>query len=540
MDEWRISSAAESVVTRPLAGATLGDFRLVELIGSGGMAEVWRAAWHVGASPITVALKRALPEIADQRELAGLFEREIGWAVKLHHPNIVRTLAAGEVQGQPYLAMELLDGVDLRAVMRAATHALPIAFAVAVAVAVADALAYLRTLADENGLPLGLVHRDVSPSNVMICRDGSMKLLDFGVAAALGALPYDLTGFVKGKWGYMAPEMVNTGRYDHRVDVYGLGVMLYELVVHRRLFPSAQRAGTETSIAIPPAPSSLNPAVPPELDAIVLRALAPDPDARFATADELARDLRTVQPEDAWSAEHTRTLLLRVAPPARRALPATLVHLGESVEDPTSVARRIVEEPTPLPLRELKPPTVLEHHVPTAVSSAALALVAPRATEAILSEVRSLWHRTVGGLVELPSRLRARVWRRSTRWLVVAVGALLLGFAAGFSTGRPPLPPPPPREPPRAATRPPANARPATEPMPVDPSTTLLADAPLARTRMPLAPPPAAALPPAEVPSPLRRPSRRPSSHAAHGNGHHVDLEAGLLVSPYAGKKHAP
>ena len=528
-------------MTRPLAGAVLGDFRLLEIIGSGGMAEVWRAAWHVRPAPIAVALKRALPEIAGNRELAGLFAREIAWTVRLHHPNIVRALEAGDVQGQHYLAMELLDGVDLRMLMRSAIHALPIAFAVAVAVAVADALAYLRTLRDDDGRPLGLVHRDVSPSNVMICRDGAMKLLDFGVAAALGTRPYDLTGFVKGKWGYMAPEMVNDGRYDHRIDVFGLGVMLYELLVHRRLYPGGQRPHTETSIAVPVAPSSLNPAVPPRLDAIVLRALAPDPDDRYATADELARDLRALQPEEAWTPEHTRTLLSRVAPPAAPSLPPTLVLEGET--------------PTPM-VAPLKPPTVRGHHLPSspssspppwplvpappAPSSEALALVSP-APSAILSQARSLWHRTVGQLAELPSQLRAHVWRPSSRWLVVvALAALVLGFFAGFSTGRPA---PPPLAPPATPRRHPSQPRPATAPVPVDPSTTLFADAPLASPRAPLehaAPPVAIAAPLPPPPLPSRRPSRRSSAHAAHAGGRHVDLEAGLLVSPYAARKHAP
>lgn len=311
------AAATDLVPTRALSGATLGPFRLVELVGRGGMAEVWRAEWLVAPGAVRiVALKRALPEICARRDLAELFSAEVALALRLDHPHIVRGLHAGEVHGQPFLAMELLDGVDLRTVLRAAAAKLPMAFAVHVTRALCDALHYLHELRDDDGAPLSLIHRDVSPANLMIGRDGTIKLCDFGVAKALGERPYDVTSLIKGKWGYMAPELMTRGWFDRRVDVYAAGVMLYELLTHRRLFPGRRRLAIGGApLALAP-PSTINAEVPPRLDAIVLRALAHDPAERYGGADELAADLAELGLDARWSPAATAALLARVVPVA--------------------------------------------------------------------------------------------------------------------------------------------------------------------------------------------------------------------------------
>jgi serine/threonine protein kinase len=298
-----------------------GAYRLLHRIGTGGMAEVWRAEWHSPqGTPMIVALKRILPNLCERREMVEMFLTEARFAMRLDHPKIVRTFDAGEVDGQPYLAMELIDGIDLSAAWRASSEPLPVGFSVYVVREICRALAYLHSRADENGQPLGLVHRDVSPSNIMLGRDGSVKLCDFGVAKAVATDHRRVTrvGVLKGKLGYMAPEQLAGGRYDHRADLFALGVVLHELLANRRLFKAAEEHMTV----------ALNYAcnVPSALDRILLRVLARHPDERFATAEELARVLRhsledtDFQRRSAIDVIHARIEAVLARRRARRAL----------------------------------------------------------------------------------------------------------------------------------------------------------------------------------------------------------------------------
>jgi len=516
------SALAEALTTRALPGAMLGDFQLLELIGRGGMAEVWRAAWRIGSAVQVVALKRTLPEIAARRDLAGLFLDELQCAVRLRHPHIVRSFHAGEVQGQPLLAMEFLDGVDLRTLMRTAPRALPMAFAIHVACAVADALAYIRSLRDEQGRALNMVHRDVSPSNVMICRDGSIKLLDFGIAKALGQRSYDVTRFVKGKWGYMAPEMIRSGRYDHRVDVYGVGAVLYELLAHRRLrtgIPERQRSPATAPVP----PSTVNPAVPVRLDAIVLRALADDPNQRYTTADALKRDLCELQPEVAWTSAHTRALLARVTK-----LPVP----EERVEAATRPANVLTETSTTP--ASVEPAEVSPAHEAASPSTGALALVAAPADERTASSVCSP-KSTFGRRAEQWRRY-SRGARTASRGLVaVALGALMLGFVIGLLASSYPAAASTPHAAPPSRSQPLPVEHFSTGPRPVavDPSTAL-ADDDARPSWLARAVDQAVADPvPATSPRPTASHAPRRPSHGNRSLPRRLDLEGGWLVSPY-------
>ena len=292
--------------------ARFGPYRLSRLLGRGGMAEVWRATLEGERSEL--AVKRILPHLCDELPVVELFLSEARLAQRLQHPNLVRTLAAGLVGDQPYIAMELLDGVDLRSLLSGGPSPLPIGFCLSVVRDLCRALAYVHTLTSENGRPLGLIHRDISHSNVMVERDGTVKLLDFGVAKAalLSRGTRTRTGELKGKLGYLAPEVILGAPYDHRADLFAVGVMLHELLTGQKLF----EAGDQGAVlwlnmqCATPAPSVKRPELTPRIDNIVLRALDRDPDRRFTSASELGRALDAIPDTQRWTRADTVALLL--------------------------------------------------------------------------------------------------------------------------------------------------------------------------------------------------------------------------------------
>lgn len=276
-----------------------GRFVLLELLGRGGMAEVWRARLETEGFTRTVVVKRILPHLAGDPSFAQLFEREARLSARLNHSNIVQVFDSGKIAGEPYLAMELVDGLDLTRALSVLSERgrPPLGLGPYVAREVARALAYAHGLAGDDGRPLGLVHRDVSPSNVLLGSDGAVKLLDFGIAKALFEVAERTqTGGFKGKVGYASPEVAEGGRGDQRADLFALGVVLHESLTGERLFKGESdiaTLGLVRAAKVPP-PSSLNPKVPPEVDEIVLRALAKNPAERYPTAEAFALALDPV------------------------------------------------------------------------------------------------------------------------------------------------------------------------------------------------------------------------------------------------------
>jgi serine/threonine-protein kinase len=272
------------------------EYQLLRSIGRGGMAEVWEARWRSpSGEPVAVALKQILPDLCRNATLTRMFLGEARLAKRLRHPNIVRALDAGRLDGRPFIALELVDGIDLRTLWRGSTSPLPVGASLYIARELCAALSYAHELTSAQGRCLSVVHRDVSPGNVMLASDGAVKLLDFGLAKALGELTAEATqrGIIKGKLGYLAPELLRAAPYDHRVDLFSLGVVLYELLAHQRLFDADSDFGVITlnqACNVAP-PSTINRAIPPELDRIVLRAVTRDPEKRYASAREMAADL---------------------------------------------------------------------------------------------------------------------------------------------------------------------------------------------------------------------------------------------------------
>jgi serine/threonine-protein kinase len=279
-----------------------GRYVLLDRIGMGGMAEVYRAVMP-GPEGFrrTFVVKRILGQFSQSESFVEMFVREARICGLLNHPNIVQVHDFGSIDGSYFLAMEYVRGRDLQAVLRRIRQmqrSVPVPVAAYIAREVAECLGYAHALTGDGGRPLNIIHRDVSPSNIMCLSAGGVKLLDFGIAKTMGEDPADRTerGAFKGKLSYMAPERVKREPIDGRSDLFSLGVVLWEMLAGRRLFRASSDAGTLTNVveAAVPLPSSLRADVPPELDAIVMRALERDPDARYATGQAMAEDLEEV------------------------------------------------------------------------------------------------------------------------------------------------------------------------------------------------------------------------------------------------------
>src|SRR5580704_1168154 len=276
-----------------------GRYVLLDRIGAGGMADVFRAVMPgVEGFQRTFVVKRILAERAKSPYFVEMFIQEARINAILHHPNIVQVFDFGNVGGTYFLAMEYVRGRDVSAILRRlreGERTCPVGVATFIAHEVAQALAYAHALAGPDGRRLDIVHRDVSPANIICQRAGGVKLLDFGIAKALGEPEVEKTGqgLFKGKLSYVAPERIKDLPLDGRSDLFSLGVVLWELLAGQKLFRGKSDFQTLKNVAemVIPAPSSFRPDVPPELDRIVARVLARDPAGRYATGRELADDL---------------------------------------------------------------------------------------------------------------------------------------------------------------------------------------------------------------------------------------------------------
>jgi eukaryotic-like serine/threonine-protein kinase len=245
----------------------------------------------------SVAIKRLHPQFAKQPEFTTMFIDEARIAARLVHPNVVATLDVVAEDGELSLVMEYVEGETLDRLVKMAGRA-PLPIVSGVLVGLCEGLHAAHEAKSERGEPLGVVHRDVSPQNVLVGVDGVARVLDFGIAKAVDRLQITQDGGLKGKVAYMAPEQLRLEPVDRRTDVYAAGVVLWEALTGRRLFRATNPvAALQAMLSSTPTPPSLdNPEVTPELDAIVARAIAREPSLRFATARELAQALERAVP----------------------------------------------------------------------------------------------------------------------------------------------------------------------------------------------------------------------------------------------------
>jgi serine/threonine-protein kinase len=272
-----------------------GAYRVYEQLGEGGMATVHRAEQDTPSGIKQIALKRLTPTL--DKKNVGLFQDEARLLRYLHHPNIPEMYESGKVFGTYFIAMEYVEGPTLKALIEhcsATVGPVPVPIVLNLVGQLCDALDYAHKRCDEQGKPLRIIHRDVTPSNLIINRQGVLKLVDFGLAKATVATEPSTAGIIKGKLGYVAPEYTR-GSIDHRADLWAVGIIMYELLTGRRLFDGANAMDTVSRVReLPiPRPSLGNPEVPAAVDSIVMSALERDPRQRCSSAASLRAQIQT-------------------------------------------------------------------------------------------------------------------------------------------------------------------------------------------------------------------------------------------------------
>jgi serine/threonine-protein kinase len=279
----------------------IGQYAIYDKIASGGMAGVHfgRQMGAVGFAR-TVAVKRLHPHLAEEPEFAGAMIDEARLAARIHHPNVVTTLDVVATAGEVLVVMEYVRGESLSGLLRrTAGRQVPLPIASAIVVGALYGLHAAHEATNDRGAPLEIVHRDVSPQNILVGVDGLARIIDFGVAKAAGRLQETTReGIIKGKIAYMAPEQLAADEVTRAVDVYAMGVVLWELLAGRRLFDTGAQVQLVHQVLKGPVdgPGRHAPNVTPELDALVMRALARQSTARFSTAKEMADAIRRIVP----------------------------------------------------------------------------------------------------------------------------------------------------------------------------------------------------------------------------------------------------
>jgi eukaryotic-like serine/threonine-protein kinase len=307
-----------------MPSVAFGPYRLVERLGAGGMAQVFRAV-SKGPEGFTreLVVKRILPELSDNPGFVRLLADEARLSGLLHHRGIVQVFELGVADGEHYLAMEYVAGRDLSSLLNQLIRSrrrLPPALSCYLVHEVAAALGYAHALTDETGRALEIIHRDVSPSNIMVGDAGAVKLVDFGIAKAASGIRNEKTrtGVVKGKVSYMSPEQADAREIDRRSDIFSLGIVFWECLTGRRLFGGNDDLHTLRLIreaAIEP-PSSVVGESDPRVEAIVMRMLAGRREERYASCDEICAALAPLVHEGHADAAAMQRFVAELGPAA--------------------------------------------------------------------------------------------------------------------------------------------------------------------------------------------------------------------------------
>jgi len=319
-----------------------GRYILLERIAEGGMAEVFRAA-VVGSAGFNkiVAIKRILPHLAKDESFVAMLVDEAKIAATLVHPNILQVMDLGDHKGVYFIAMEFVVGRSLDAVIHRAQQkglSLPPEFCASVIRDALQGLNYAHKKTDSFGSPAGIIHRDISPQNIMVGYDGSVRLADFGIARAAERTTHTVTGSIKGKPGYMSPEQVMGRAIDHRLDIYAMGVVLHEMLCMQRM----RKGGTDAQVLVVVASGAFptfeqqGVTVDPALAQVVYKALALDPANRWADAHTFSSALDEVSRAQGWHCGPTQIAQLMqhlFAPEIERERQAQL-HFAQLLKDP--------------------------------------------------------------------------------------------------------------------------------------------------------------------------------------------------------------
>ena len=272
-------------------------YRVIERIAAGGMAEVYRAeSAGLEGFKKTVAIKRVLPHLAEKKQFIGMFLDEARLSAHLSHSNCVQVFDIGVGDKTYFIVMEFVDGSDLKALleyMQQHNRKLPLTLALYIACRICDGLSYAHEARDNRDRLLGIVHRDISPPNVLITRYGEVKVVDFGLAKANSQLERSEPGIIKGKFSYLSPEAALGESVDLRTDLFAVGVILWEMLAGRRLFMGETDLQTVRQVQTAEVPdiTRFNPEVTPAIAAVLNRALARDPRERYQSARELGSEL---------------------------------------------------------------------------------------------------------------------------------------------------------------------------------------------------------------------------------------------------------
>lgn len=284
----------------PTDGVRFGQYVLLEKIAAGGMAEVWKARMRgVEGFQKIVAIKKILPHLSDNQDFIEMFIDEAKLAAQLNHNNIIHIYDLGKIQSSYYIAMEYIDGFDLKTILKRSherDQPMSMDLALFISAKIAAALDYAHRKRDFENKDIGLVHRDVSPQNVLISQEGDIKLCDFGIAKAASKASQTQAGALKGKLQYMSPEQAWGKAIDRRSDVFALATVLFEMLTGRQLFTGESEMSILEQVreARVDAPSKFNDEITPEIDRIALKALQKDPADRFQTAADMAREIDSV------------------------------------------------------------------------------------------------------------------------------------------------------------------------------------------------------------------------------------------------------
>jgi len=328
---------ADSARAPTITRAQIGNYEVVRKLATGGMGEVY-LAHQTGPVDFRrqVVLKKLHPRYSTDPQFVTMFLNEARIAANLAHPNIIHIYELFD-DGEGYvIAMEYVRGATVLSLVRAlgasGTYGLPLGPLVRIAISVCDALYYAYNEPDADGAPRHVIHRDVSPSNVLVSFDGQVKLVDFGIAKALVGDVVTHATTIKGKYGYLTPEQIRCQALDQRSDLFSLGTMMWEMSVGKRLFQRENEMQMMYAILEEPIPlpSQHLADYPKDLERVVMKALARDRDSRYADASALADDLRAVARDHGWELEKAELSKL-----VKSALPDDQIAFGQIGSDPS-------------------------------------------------------------------------------------------------------------------------------------------------------------------------------------------------------------